>query len=165
MVDQQNGVGFAAFFLGSFLGCRLAENAEMQTKQFVDSAMAYANDASLDPVKQARYATALVAYVQSPDQTFEASEFADQFLDPEDRDPFLQSLPPELSHAVISKDTKLVPGHGAGLRFYGHGVVVSASADALERGALQVLSEEDGSTVIRLTGALRRLGLVNAPKG
>lgn len=165
MVDQQNGVGFAAFFLSNFLGCELAENSEVQTKEFVDFAMNYANDVALDPVKQARYATAVVAYVQSPSETFEAAEFAEAFLDAEDRDDFLASMPGEMRSAVITKNTKLVPGHAGGLRFYGNGVVVSASAEALERGALEVLSDDEGGTVLRLKGALRRLGLVHAPKG
>ncbi|PKQ18681.1 MAG: hypothetical protein CVT68_02170 [Actinobacteria bacterium HGW-Actinobacteria-8] len=164
MVDQQNGVAFAAFFLGAFLGCRLAENAEIQTKSFVDSALNFANSDDLEPATRARYATALVAYVQSPEQTFAAADFAQRFLAPEDQDSFLSSMPEGIAGGVFTKDMTLVPGHGAGLRLYGQGVVVSASADALDRGALEVISEDDGGTVIRVSGAVRRFGLVNAPK-
>ncbi|MDO8122670.1 nucleoid-associated protein [Isoptericola sp. b490] len=165
MVDQQNGVAFAAFFLSAFLGCRLAENAEIETKKFVDSALAFANREGLDPAKRARYATAVVAYVQSPADTLEAAKFADDFLDVSDRDDFLGAMPASLVGRVVAKDATLVPGHGAGLRIYGDGIVVSASADALERGALEVLADDDGATVIRLTGAVRRYGLVGAPRG
>lgn len=165
MVDQQNGVGFASFFLVNFLGCKLLENAEIQTKDFTDAALKFVNDEHLHPVKRARYATALIAYIQSPEETIVPDEFADRFLDPEDRDEFVSRLPETVAGREISKDTRLIPGQGGALRFYGNGIVVSASAEALERGALEVLSEEEGATVIRLTEPVRRLGLVSAPRG
>jgi hypothetical protein len=164
MVDQQNGVAFAEFFLTAFLGCRLADNAEKQTKEFVDSAMAYINKHVTDEEKKGRYATALVAYVSSPEETFQASAFSDQFLDAEDRDEFIHSLPESVSDSVVSKNLALVPGHGAGLRLYGSGVIISASASAIERGAIQV-EEVDGQTVVKVSGSLRRYGIGSAPKG
>jgi hypothetical protein len=39
MLDQQNGVNFADFFMSAFLGCRLADDAEVRTKQFTDSSL------------------------------------------------------------------------------------------------------------------------------
>ncbi|MHA6669603.1 nucleoid-associated protein [Homoserinimonas sp. A447] len=163
MVDQQNGVAFADFFLAAFLGCRLADSAEIQTKHFMDSTMAYINKHVIDEEKRGRYATALVAYMSTPAETFQASEFADQFLEAEDRDVFAHSLPEHVSGAVIAKNLALVPGQGAGLRLYGSGVVISASAIALERGAIAV-TEEDGQTIVRVAGALKRYGLGAAPK-
>lgn len=163
MVDQQNGVAFAEFFLTNFLGCRLADNAEIQTKQFMDSTMAFINKDITDEDKRSRYATALVAYVTSPSETFQASAFSEQFLEPEDRDSYAHSLPEQIASTVIAKNLALVPGHGAGLRLYGSGVLVSVSAPALERGAVSV-SEESGETKITITGPLKRYGLGTAPK-
>lgn len=163
MVDQQNGVAFADFFLTAFLGCRLADNAEVQTKQFMDSTMAFINKDITDEEKRGRYAAALVAYVGSPADTFEARAFAEQFLEAEDRDAYSHALPEQLASAVITKNLALVPGQGAGLRLYGAGVVISVSAAALDRGAIRV-TEESGETVIKITGALKRYGLGTAPK-
>jgi nucleoid-associated protein YejK len=164
MVDQQNGVAFADFFMSSFLGCRLADNAELQTKQFMDSAMNYINSEVADEEKRGRYATALVAYMSAPAETFQAAEFAEQFLEAGDRDSFAHAMPEQVAASVISKNLSLVPGHGSGLRLWGAGVVVSASASALDRGALQIESEENGETVIRIIGPLKRYGLGTAPK-
>lgn len=164
MVDQQNGVAFADFFMTSFLGCRLADNSEVRTKQFMEAALDYVNKEVRDEAKQARYATALVAYMASPADTFQAAEFADQFLEVDDRDDFVHSLPTDLSNAVITKNMSLVPGQGAGLRIYGAGIVISASANALNRGALQVISETDSETVIRVKGSLTKYGLGAGPK-
>jgi nucleoid-associated protein YejK len=165
MVDQQNGAAFADFFMSSFLGCRLADNAEIQTKQFMESAMTYINSHVADEETRARYATALVAYMSSPAESFQASEFSEQFLEIEDRDAFVHSLPEQVASSVIGKNLSLVPGRGAGLRLYGAGVTVSASASALERGALQIVSDQAGETVIRITGPLSKYGLGSAPKG
>jgi hypothetical protein len=164
MADQQNGVAFADFFMSAFLGCRLSDDAEIQTRQFMKSSFEFVNGQISDEEKQGRYATALVAYISSPATTFQASEFAGQFLDPEDRDDFVRALPDTLAHSVINKNLALVPGQGSGLRLYGAGVVVSASAAALERGALEIVSEENGQTVVRITGSLKKFGLGTAPK-
>lgn len=161
MVDQQNGVAFADFFLSSFLGCRLAENAEVQTKQFMDSAFRFINAEVSDPVKQGDYARALVTYSVAQNETMQASEFADQYLDPEHRDGFLDSIPEDIGDQVFTKDLSLVPGRGRGLRLYGEGISISASSDALERGALSVTTGEAGETVIRVSGSLRKLGLAS----
>lgn len=164
MVDQQNGVAFADFFMSAFLGCRLADNSEIQTKHFMSSAMNWVNNSVGDEVDQARYATALLAYMASPATTFQANEFADQFLDPEDRDGFVHSLPESVASSVINKDLALVPGQGAGLRMYAPGVVVSASASAIQRGDLEILTEAGESTTIRIRGSLKKYGLGSAPK-
>lgn len=164
MVDQQNGVAFADFFVSAFLGCRLSDDAEIQTRQFMKSSFDFVNNQITDEEKQGRYATALIAYISSPASTFQASEFAGQFLDSEDRDDYVRALPETLAHSVMNKNLALVPGQGSGLRLYGAGVVVSASAAALERGALEIVSEENGQTVVRITGSLKKFGLGTAPK-
>lgn len=164
MVDQQNGISFADFFMSKFLGCRLSDDSEIQTNLFMKTSMTFLNDNISDEEKRGRYATALLSYMRSPADTFEASGFAEQFLEVEDRDEFLNAMPENLASSVIRKDLALVPGHGAGLRMYGSGVVISASAQALERGALQIVSEENGETVVRIIGSLKKFGLGNAPK-
>jgi len=159
MVDQQNGVRFADFFMSSFLGCRLLEQAEIQTKSFVDATLRYINTEVDDMELQGRYATALVAYSNRPEDTVEAAAFAEQYLEPEDRDGFLAAMPESIADIVFSKDLTLVPGRGQGLRMYGQGVSISANAEALERGAIEIVSDLDGETVIRVRGSLRKLGL------
>lgn len=101
MVDQQNGVAFADFFLTHFLGCKLADDAEIQTKQFMEAALTFVNASVSDQALKARYAGAIVAYMQSPADTFQAAEFADQFLEVDDRDDFIAALPDAVSTAVI----------------------------------------------------------------
>jgi hypothetical protein len=164
MVDQQNGASFADFFMSTFLGCRLADNAEIQTKQFMDSTMNWVNESAPNAESRARFATALVAYMNTPADTFQATEFAETYLDPELQDDFLDAIPQEVRTGIISKSMALIPGKGMGLRMYGSGVVISASASALESGSLEILSEDAQSTTLRVHGSLQRYGLGTAPK-
>jgi hypothetical protein len=163
MVDKQNGVNFADFFMSTFLGCRLADESEVQTKAYVDSSLRFINDDIEDPERQSRYATAFISYMAAPAPTFQANEFAEQFLEIDDQDAYLDSVPDSVSNAVITKNMASVPGRGVGLRLYGAGVSISVSADALERGSLEIVSESESSTVIRINGNLKRYALGSAP--
>lgn len=165
MVDQQNGVMYADFFLADFLGCELADRAEIQTKVFMETALKHFNSDSDNPVKAARYAGSLFSYMHAPDEDFQASVFADSFLDPEDRDEFLEAIPDSVGDTVIRKDMKLVPGKGSGLRIVGQGFTVVVSNEAFESGAITVSEEESGETVIRMTGEVRQWNFGSLPQG
>nr|WP_255622080.1 nucleoid-associated protein [Tessaracoccus sp. OS52] len=164
MVDQQNGDAYAAFFLSAFLGCRLADDAEVQTKAFMDGALDFFSSGITDEAKRMKYVQAVTAYIQSPADTFQATEFAQQFLEPEDRDAFIDDLPEDLRKNVVSKNLSLVPGRGGGLRLYAHGVIVSANSLALERGDLKIVAQEDDSVTIQIRGRVTRYQYGSAPK-
>ncbi|WP_405475680.1 nucleoid-associated protein [Paenarthrobacter ilicis] len=164
MVDQQNGVMYADFFLFDFLGCQLADKAEVQTKIFMDSAIKHFNEGMDDPQKAARYAGALSAYMHAPGADFQPSVFADEYLDPDDRDDFLDAIPDEVGDSVIRKDMSLVAGKGAGVRIVGHGFTVVASSEAFESGKIAVSKDQNGETIIRLSGDLRQMNFGSLPK-
>lgn len=165
LVDQQNGVKFADFFLSAFLGCQLADRAEVQTKTFMDYAIKHFNDNLGDPAKASRYAGALSAYMYAPGEDFQPSVFADNFLEAEDRDEFLDSMPDSIGDRVIRKDLKLVAGGGSGVRIIGQGFAVTASNEAFSSGAIMVDTLATGETVIRLSGELKRVAFGAIPKG
>lgn len=165
MVDQQNGVQYADFFLAGFLGCQLADKAELQTKVFMESAIAHFNGQLNNPVKASRYAGALSAYMHAPAEEFQPSEFADEFLEPEDRDDFLAAIPDSVGDAVIRKEFKLLAGGGSGVRIIGHGFTVVASSEAFSSGSISVTQSEDGATVIKLSGDVTKMTFGAVPKG
>lgn len=164
MVDQQNGVQYADFFLSGFLGCQLADKAELQTKVFMESAIAHFNAQLNDPVKAARYAGALTAYMHAPAADFQPSKFADEFLEPEDRDDFLDAIPDSVGDGVIRKDLKLLTGGGSGVRIIGHGFTVVASNEAFTSGNIAVTQTDDGATIIKLSGDVTRMTFGSVPK-
>jgi hypothetical protein len=164
MVDQQNGVMFADFFLSDFLGCKLADMAEVQTKIFMDSAIKHFNTSISDPAKVARYAGALSSYMHAPGADFQPSVFADDYLEPDDRDDFLDAIPETVGDNVIRKDMSLVAGKAAGLRIIGQGFTVVASNEAFESGKITVSKDDMGETIIRLSGDLKHMNFGSLPK-
>lgn len=165
MVDQQNGVQYADFFLERFLGCQLADKAELQTKAFMESAIKHFNEGLNDPVKASRYAGALSAYMHAPAEEFQPSAFADEFLEPADRDDFLDAIPDSVGDGVIRKDFKLIAGGGSGVRIVGHGFTVVASSEAFSSGSISVSQSETGETVIKLSGDVKKMTFGAVPKG
>lgn len=164
MVDQQNGVMYADFFLSNFLGCQLADKAELQTKVFMESAIKHFNEQLDDPVKASRYAGALSAYMHAPAADFQPSVFADDFLEPQDRDDFLAAIPESVGDGVIRKDFKLVAGGGSGVRIVGHGFTVVASNEAFASGSISVSKSDNGDTVVKLSGDLKQISFGALPK-
>jgi hypothetical protein len=164
MVDQQNGVMYADFFLANFLGCQLADKAELQTKVFMESAIKHFNEQLSDPVKASRYAGALSAYMHAPTEDFQPSVFADDFLEPQDRDDFLAAIPDSVGDGVIRKDFKLIAGGGSGVRIIGHGFTVVASSEAFASGNISVSKSDNGDTVIKLSGDLKQMTFGALPK-
>ncbi|KSU66696.1 nucleoid-associated protein [Arthrobacter sp. NIO-1057] len=165
MVDQQNGAMYADFFLADFLGCQLADKSEVQTKTFMDSAMKHFNEDIDDPEKASRYASGLAAYMQTPATDFQPSEFADTYLEPEDRDYFLDAIPQTVGNNVIRKDLKLITGGGQGIKFIGHGFTIVASQESISSGKIEVTKSDDGSTIMKLHGHLKKIGFGSLPQG
>jgi hypothetical protein len=138
MVDKQNGVAYADYFLHEFLGMDLRFNSEKLTRDLLDSATKHIN-ANVDPDKKVRYTRALVALLESPNDEVNANQFLTQFIDPEDRDDFAAALPVEVRSA-FRKDVTLVKSRIGGivLDLLNGEVQVRATRNAVENGSVDV---------------------------
>jgi len=90
--DNQQGLtdtgeGVAEFWLGSFLGCKLRQTADVSTRRYLDLAEQFVNEVA-DEERKMRYQLALIADLNSPSTTISPREFAQNHLDPKDRDQF-----------------------------------------------------------------------------
>lgn len=142
MVDKQNGVAYADYFLHEFLGMELRFNSEKLTRDLMDSASKHIN-AKVDPDKKVRYTRALVALLESPNDEVNTNQFLTQFIDPEDRDDFAASLPAEVRSA-FRKDTTLVRSRIGGivLDLQNGEVQVRATRNAFDNGSVEVDPEK-----------------------
>lgn len=116
MVDKQNGVAFADYFLHDFLGMDLQFQAEKQTRDFVDAVTKHINTA-VDPEKRTRYTRALVTELESPTSDIDVTQFITTRIDREDRDGFAAALPAEVQRTSFRKDTTLIAGQIGGIVF------------------------------------------------
>lgn len=143
MVDKQNGVAFADYFLHQFLGMDLRFNSEKLTRDLLDSATRHIN-ANVDPKKKTRYTRALVALMESPSDEVNTRQFLTTFIDPEDRDDFAAALPVEV-HSTFRKDTTLVKSRIGGIAFdlQDGEVQVRATRHAMDDGGVEVDLDEE----------------------
>jgi hypothetical protein len=138
MVDKQNGVAYADYFLHDFLGMDLRFNSEKLTRDLMDSATKHIN-AKVHPDKKVRYTRALVALLESPNDEVNANQFLTQYIDPEDRDDFAAALPAEV-RPTFRKDTTLVKSRIGGivLELQNGEVQVRATRNAFDNGGVEV---------------------------
>ena len=94
--DNQSGQWYKAdiadFFLRKFLGCKLREEPEVVTKNFLDNTEKWINTTIMDPEKKAKYTIAMVAELQKNLTIVNPTLFANQSLEPVDQQPYLHYL-------------------------------------------------------------------------
>jgi hypothetical protein len=87
--DNQRGLdegrGVADFYLGTFLGCALAQNPARTTQQFASAVTHFVNESALTDEKKGRYALALLAELQSNNLDVSAHKFVTEHIAAEDR--------------------------------------------------------------------------------
>lgn len=140
LVDQQmTGSSVAQFFLSSFLGCRLAERADLLTERFYGGAQSYINGIS-DPEKQAKYEVALLSELQSQKPALSVQDFASQHLDIEDRDNFTHTMSGSgVPTRTFDKNIELIKRRIAKVKINTEsGVTVLAPTESLESGVVSV---------------------------
>jgi hypothetical protein len=157
VVDRQMaGSSLAQFFLTTFLGCQLAERADLLTERFYNGTQSYINGIT-DPEKKARYEVALLSEMQSQGETLSFLEFASHHLDVEDRDEFAHSLRGSgVPARTFTKDNKLIRNKISKIKLNTEaGVTVLAPPETLDNGVLSVEgSLNDDSAVITVRDRL-----------
>jgi hypothetical protein len=164
MVDKQNGVSFADYFLQQFLGCDLKHRAEVQTEDFVKALTKFINSPLISEEKRGRYATAAVAVLESPAPQLNPTSFISEFLDAEDRDVFSESLPSQIRSSTFAKDTRLVRSQIGGLKLKtSSGVTITASSEAMQNGTVTVDSDSPEGPRIIVRGSTDSYRLSRPP--
>jgi hypothetical protein len=106
--ESAYGSEVASFFL-KFLGCRLASTPERATKEYIGRIDSFVNDMIADPEKKLRYELAALADLDSQSTQLDPQTFAQEHLDPEDRDTFVSLFRQEDgSVPLTTKDIGLV---------------------------------------------------------
>lgn len=166
MVDKQNGVAFADYFLNEFLGCELTHRAEKLTEDFVKALSKFINSPSLSLEKRTRYATAVVALLESPADRLRPAQFISDYIDAEDRDELARSMPPQVQSLEFAKDTTLVRNQigGLKLKMSSGDVTISATSEALENGTITFENSEAEGPRVVVKGTPEKLSLGKPPR-
>lgn len=131
---RTDGVEVATFFLSRFLGCKPKIPAARTTYEFVKAANKMINEDVASPERKGRYQVALLAKMQDNSSDLRPSEFAQENLDPADREVFLQRVEESgiERNTSFTKDTSLVKVSGFKMTFES-GMVLVGSKEALEQ--------------------------------
>lgn len=140
LVDRQMaGSSVAQFFMSGFLGCRLAERADLLTQRFYSGAQSYINSIS-NAEKKGRYEVALLSELQSQKSTLSVPQFAAQHLDLEDRDDFTNSLrSSSVPSRAFEKNSNLIKAKISRVKLDTEaGVTVLAPPETIDNGVVSI---------------------------
>lgn len=80
----------ARYFYGSFLGCRLADNAARLTRRFYEETCTFINSLKLDPQAKLEARSHLVSYLRSEERHISVRDFAERYILSKFRPAFFQ---------------------------------------------------------------------------
>jgi len=96
------------YFLREFLGCTLAQRADVATRDFFFAAEAFFNSDSVAGAMRAQYHAALLAEMNSNNASIGIKPFADTHLRSPDRTPFVAAMRAADVQKMSSKDTTMI---------------------------------------------------------
>jgi 37-kD nucleoid-associated bacterial protein len=159
--DQASKAGtpVARFFRETYLGCDFVRAPSLDTQDYYNAGVAWINGLD-DPEKQTRYHTALISDLSSNVGTVTPRTFADEHLEVDDRQRFLDQLPTTGAPTTrFTKDTERISNQ---LRRTSmttdHGVLVTAPPAAVDDGTVAVnRGRDDDPDTITITDRIRRV--------
>jgi hypothetical protein len=80
LADIQNGGGFANYYLGEFLGMKLADEPEVMTERYLNQMTSAIQQSSLDADEKFQAQAALAIAIKSNSQTIDAKDFIADFI-------------------------------------------------------------------------------------
>jgi hypothetical protein len=146
----------AAFFLDDFLGCELRDDPTQMTNSYYVGGEKYLNEKVTAPEKQARYHRAFIADLASQSDTVAPKKFADEHLDKEDREAFLNTLKVEgVPTTQFSKDIELIKGRLQEEEYvFNGGIRVRGTQEALKEHS-EISEGEDKTLEMLITDRLK----------
>lgn len=124
----------ANFFLGAFLGGRLAVDARVATRDFLDASVRFLNEEVSQPEERQELALDLISYLRANRPEINVERFAEEHLPAALRDPFRDFIVEAgVPLGNIVRDVSLVASRLQRVRLVGDsGIVVVGSAEAFE---------------------------------
>ena len=157
--DNQRGYAplaeVADFFLSRFLGCTLAESPAVTTKKYLHSSENFFSNEVPDPERKTRYETALLAELNNYRVALSPIDFAENNLDPDDRQPYVDWLRNnDVSPQEFAKDTALIKTHLRKIKVnFESGVEVFVPPQTLDE-QVTITKMDDGRTELRVRDRL-----------
>ena len=160
--DNQSGQSprgeVADFFLNRFLGCRLREDPEVLTRNFLDATEEWINISVPDPAKKTRYQTAAIAELQRNRATINPNDFAIDYLEREDRQSYIDHLQDfDVPANEFPKNLRFIESRLRRIQMeLESGLTVTGRSDVFSE-HVQMKPLDDGRTHIEITDRVKNL--------
>lgn len=147
----------AKYFYKTFLGCKLARTASLETKTFFDTARDVITGSSLSQDEKMELSFSLITQFKNNNTTLEPRTFAQEILPEELQDPFIQECSNSGINNAISKDTSLLkPQFRRQSIKFTSDVTIYAPPDELHNSVI-LESSDDGWTQLKIRGTVKEI--------
>jgi len=159
--DEQRGyrpeTEVANFFLTTFLGCRLAEDPRVSTKNFFVVSQRFFNEHIADPAARTQALTHLLSEVTSHRSRINVRDFARTCFSAAERQPYLDYLEQSnVGMQEIRKNVELIEGQTKKMALeFENNIAIVGPRDAFAE-SVTVDSTRGGQARVQITGKLKR---------
>ena len=145
----------ARYFYGTFLGCRLADNAPRLTRMFYEQASEFINGLNLSAEKRIEARQHLVSYLKSQDNHLSVKEFAGRYLPADLRDSFFQRFRKiQFPARSVTKDIRHIRRRLQVRRMmFTSKVRISAPEEGFDE-LVKIVGESEEFTTVQIAGSL-----------
>lgn len=155
LLQQSSESQAAAYFYKTFLGCRQAHTAAVDTKLFFDLASELIDQLPIAPYEKVNLRGDLISHLRSNRGTLEARTFAKEVLPPKHQTAFVEKCKQAGFRHAITKDASLIKGklRHQSLKFSSQ-ITLFGSPEAIKESVRIVGDAGDGWTDVQIRGSL-----------
>jgi hypothetical protein len=153
---QSSGNGdAAAYFYGSFLKCKLSNNAARQSKQFFEVVHSFIDKMPVSQADRVAYKGDLISYFCQNRETIEPRTFAREVLPEAHQVAFVKRCRDEGIGQAFSKELDMIKGklRRQSLKFSSN-VTLYAPSDVFRDAVKIIGTSEDGWTELKIRGSI-----------
>lgn len=153
LMQNSNDRAAAAYFYKTFLGCKIAVTAAVNTKKFFETITNFINNSKLPQDKKVTLRGDVISHLRGNVDVINPTTFAKEVLPKEYQDPFLSECREKGVADSFSRDITLIRAklRRQSIRFSSN-VTLYAPPDVLKESVIVKNQDEEGWTDIRIRG-------------
>lgn len=157
--DKQSADSVAKFFLEDFLGCYFLESSEKTTKKFFEASQDFINNLVEKPATKAKYEMAFLSTLRNNRETIEPTNFANDYLELEDRQKFISHLTENrIPTNSFKKNTNSIRNKIKNMHLFFKDTSVSVSGDPDSFEDIEIQDIGHGKVKVSFKAELEKIG-------
>jgi hypothetical protein len=148
----------AEFFLTTFLGCRLAGDPKVETRDFFSASQEFFRGKIEDPIVQTKYNLHLLSYISNEGRTINSRQFASLNLHTDHRQPYINYLEEKkVRTGDIVRDISLIENRIKEMMLeFENGIKIIGNRDGFDQ-KVSLQNMDDGRTKAEIISKLKNI--------